>query len=156
MAFSDFRILPTFIATTRSVVNPENQDNKSFGFAIVYHFHPNDFLYIPLTDTTVWSDRFKQHGLHNVKYPVHLSDIEKLEKQLGIRINVFTVDDPEGYKRRHLYVSPNFFNEEVNLLYWDGRFAYIKLFSRLFCDVKRYGFENNILSYVSKIFNALI
>ena len=35
---SDYRLLPSFIASTRSVLNPRNNDLKSFGHAIALLF----------------------------------------------------------------------------------------------------------------------
>ena len=128
MSFSDYRLLPKYLVSTRGVLNPENLDNKSFAYAIVFHFHPSDWKYNNPKDLERWSLRFKEHGLDLINYPVRLEDIDKLEEQLRLRINVFTFNDPEGYKRHHYYISPKYFNEEVNLLYWDGRFAYIKHF----------------------------
>ena len=135
--FSDYRLLPEYLSSTRGVLNPENQDNKSFGYAIVFHFHPGDWVYNTPEDLEHWILRFKQHGLDKVNYPVRLTDVEKLEEQLRLRINVFTFDDPEGFKRHHYYISPKYYKEEVNLLYWDQRFVYIRHFSRLFSDISR-------------------
>ena len=40
---SDYRHLPSYILSTRSVLNPSNQDLKSFGHAIVFAYHPTDW-----------------------------------------------------------------------------------------------------------------
>jgi hypothetical protein len=138
---SDYRLLPEFIYSTRSVLNPKNHDNKSFGHALVYFYHPNDWGVHPDWPTIPIQERFRQHGLDKINYPVTLQDIKStLEDQLDLRINVFTFDDPEGYKRRRLYTSPKEKKEDVNLLFWDGRFALIRHFSRLFNDVRLYVF----------------
>ena len=39
---SDYRLLPSFIASTQSVLNPRNNDLKSFGHAIPFALHPTD------------------------------------------------------------------------------------------------------------------
>ena len=40
---SDYRLLPSFIATTRSVLNARNNDLKSFGHAIAFALHPTNW-----------------------------------------------------------------------------------------------------------------
>lgn len=120
-------------------MNPKNQDNRSFGRAIVYFYHPSDFGYNKQRiEAPPISVRFAQHGLDKISYPVKLEQIEGLEEHLNIRINLFTFDDPDGYKRHSLYISKKYKPEEINLLYWDGRFSWIKHFSRLFSDVLPY------------------
>ena len=109
MSFSDYRLLPKYLVSTRGVRNPENFDNKSFAYAIVFHFHPGDWKYNSLKDLESWSLRFKEYGLDQIKYPVLLREIEQLEQHLRLRINVFTFDDPEGYQRHHYYISPKYF-----------------------------------------------
>ena len=40
---SDYRILPSFIASTLLVLNPRNNELKSFGHAIAFTLHPTDW-----------------------------------------------------------------------------------------------------------------
>jgi hypothetical protein len=80
---------------------------------------------------------FPQHGLHKIKYPFQIDDIPAPEDQLNILINVFTYDDATGYKRHSLYISKQHKPEEVNILYWEGRYAWIKFLSRLFYDINK-------------------
>ena len=40
---SDYRLLPSFIASTLSVLNPMNSDLKTFGHAIAFALHPTDW-----------------------------------------------------------------------------------------------------------------
>ena len=40
---SDYRLLPSYILSNRSVLNPINQDLKSFGHAIVFAHHQTDW-----------------------------------------------------------------------------------------------------------------
>ena len=139
MEFSDYRLLPRFLISKGAVLNPKNEDNRSFGHAIAYFYHPNDWGSNPFRKAPL-PDRFVQHGLDKIKYPVKLDEIPALEDQLHIRINIFTFDDPEGYRRHSLYISKKYKPEEINLLYWDGRYAWIKHFSRLFSDARKYDF----------------
>ena len=70
---SDYRLLPLFIASTRSVLNQKNRDLKSFGHAIVFAHHVTDWNSHrgqPANDR-----RFIQHNLDSVKYPVLPNEI---------------------------------------------------------------------------------
>ena len=87
-----------------------------------------DFIYLAS------NSRFIQHGLDKIKYPVLPNEIPALENTFHIRINLFSFDDAFGYKRFAQYISKQYYTEEINLLYWDGRYAWIKHFSRLFTD----------------------
>ena len=40
---SDYRLLPSFIVSTRSVLNPLNNDLTNFRHAIVFALHPTDW-----------------------------------------------------------------------------------------------------------------
>jgi len=132
---SDYRMLPKYLISKRAVLNPTNNDHRSFGYAIMFALNPNDWrIYArnPQND-----DKFNKIGLDKLKYPVLIDEISACEELLNIRINVFTFDDAAGFKRHSLYISKKYKPEEVNLLYWDSRYALIKYFSRLFSDVRK-------------------
>ena len=67
-AKSDYRLLPSFIASTRSVLNPMNCDVKSFGDSIVFAPHPTDWNSDRRKPAN--NNRFIQHDLDSDKYPV--------------------------------------------------------------------------------------
>ena len=133
---SDYRLLPSFIASTRSVLNPRNNDLKSFGHAIAFALHPTDWKSRKVYSAS--NIRFSQDGLDKIKYPVLPNEIPGIENKLYYRINLFSFDDAFGYKRYAQYISKRFYPEEINLLLWDGRYAWIKHFSRLFADTTKY------------------
>ena len=132
---NDYRMLPKYLISKRAILNPRNNDHRSFGYAIMFALNPKDWrIYAsqPQKD-----NHFNQHDLDQIKYPVLIDEIPACEEQLNIRINVFTFDDAAGFKRYSLYISKKFKPDEVNLLYWEGRYALIKYFSRLFSDVRK-------------------
>ena len=133
---SDYRLLPSFIASTRSDLNLKIRDLKSVGHAIVFALHPTDWN--SHRGQSAKNCRFIQHILNSLKYPVLLNEIPELENKLQLRINIFTFDDALGYNRYPLYISKRFYLEEINLRYLDGRYAWIKHFSRLFFDTTKY------------------
>ena len=115
---SDYRLLPSFIASTRSVLNPRNNDLKSFGHAIAFALHLTDWKSRKVYSAS--NSRFSQHGLDKIKYPVLPNEIPGIEDKLHYKINLFSFDDAFGY------------------VFWDGRYAWIKHFSRLFADTTKY------------------
>ena len=138
---SDFRLLPRFIQSKRAILNPPNNDHCSFGYATVLFYHPGEWKY---RFKSMFSERLKkrlsEHKLDQIKYPVQNRDIPAIEDQLNLRINVFTFDDPTGYMRHSLHISKKYKPEEINLIYWEERFAWIKFLSRLFHDITKSAF----------------
>ena len=123
---SDYRLLPSFIVSTRSVLNPRNNDLKSFVHAIVFALHLTDWRSRRIFSAS--NNRFIQYGLDKIKYPVVPNEIPGLEDKLHYRINLFSFDDAFRYKRYAQYISKRFYPEEINLLYRYGRYASIKHF----------------------------
>ena len=108
---------------------------NSFEHAIAFPLYPTDWKSRKIISAS--NSRFIQHGLDKIKYPVLPNDIPTLEERLQLRINLVLFEDPLGYKRFAMYISKKFFKMEINLLYWDGRYAWIKHISRLFCDTTK-------------------
>ena len=133
---SNYRLLPSFIASTRSVLNPRNNELESFKHAIAFAPHPTDW-----TSRKVYlasNSRYIKHGLYKIKYLVLPNKIPGLEDKLHYRINLFLFDDAFGYKRYAQYISKRFYHEEINLIFSDGRYAWIKHFARFFADTTKY------------------
>ena len=107
---SDYIILPSFIASTLSVLNPRNNDLNSFGHAIDFALHPTDWSCRRVY--TASNDRFSQHWLDKIKYPVLPNEIFGLEDKLHIRLNLFSFDDAFGYKRYAQYISKHYYPEK--------------------------------------------
>ena len=138
MSESDFRLLPKFLQSKQAILNPMNNDRCSFGYAIVLFYHPGEWKHrFKSFISENWKQRFAQHKLDQINYPVQIGDIPAIEDQLNLRINVFTFDGSTGHKRHSLYISKKYKPEEINLIYWEGRFAWIKFLSRLFHDITK-------------------
>ena len=70
---SDYRLLPSYIASTRSVLNPRNNDLQIFGHAIAFSLFPTDWRSRGVYSAS--NSRFIQHGLDKIKYPVLPNEI---------------------------------------------------------------------------------
>ena len=132
---SDYRLLLKFLVSKRAILNPKNIDHRSFGYAIMFAQNRKDLR--EYSSKPSMDIHFEQLGLNKIKYSVLLNEVPACEEQLNIRINVFTFDDAAGFKRHSHYISQKFKPQEVNLLYWEGRYALIKYVARLFSDVRK-------------------
>ena len=115
---SDYRLLPSFIASTRSVLNPRNNNLKSFGHDFAFALYPTDWRSRRVYSAS--NSRFIEHGLDKIKYPVLPNEIPGLENKLHYKINLFLFDDAFGYKRYAQYISKRFYHEEINPLFGTG------------------------------------
>ena len=132
---SDYRLLPKVLVSKRAILNPTNIDHRSCGYAIMFAQNPKDWK--EYSSKPSMDIHFEQLGLNKIKYPVLLNKVPACDEQLNIGINVFTFDDAAAFKRHFHYISRKFKPQEVNLLYWKGRYALIKYVSRLLSDVQK-------------------
>lgn len=128
--------LPKWIENKKAVINPKNDDEKCFKYAILIHIHreneyivkqktPNEVKqYLKLEDNLNWS---------SCKYPMKIDNIKNFEKDNNLTINVYYHDNKSILP---LKVSRETKNEVINLLYIQDKtkshYAYIKNFDRLF------------------------
>ena len=135
---SGYQMLPKSLAKKYAIINVKNNDERCFGDSILAaHFpdNPNRHAYRPRR----YSDAdFAEHGLNAIEYPVSPIDIPRIEQQLNISINVIGFYDDDGKVRYPLYCNRPMSETEVDLLYWNGHFAWIKDFSRLISDITKH------------------
>ena len=126
-----FKELPQFLASKQAIINVQNTDDKCFGYAILAALHHEDVGKNP-DRPSKYEQYFNsnERGINNLRYPVALDDINEIEDKLLLRLNVFTFRDDEGRIREPLYVSEKGYPREVDLLFWNEHFAWIKDFSR--------------------------
>ena len=128
-----YQDLPMFLLRKRAIVNVKNNDNRCFGYAILAALHPQDqnpnrpILYDPY---------FQQHNLHTLTYPVANDKLAEVERHIGIAINVYGFYDDLGLARYPIYVSNMNAARQVDLLYWNNHYAWIKNFSSFMFDFK--------------------
>ena len=133
LAGSGFKELPEFLDLKRAIINVKNTDNRCFGYAILSALYPNQ-------NNPQRAQRYIFHfedaGLDTISYPVEPSEVPVLEEQLNLKINIFSFYDDLGKARYPLYVSKReHYRKEIDLLYWDGHYAWIKRFSSFIFDL---------------------
>ena len=64
---SDYILLPKFLVSKRSILNPKNIDYRSFGYAIIFAQYPKDWR--EYSSQPSMDIHFEQLGLNKIKYP---------------------------------------------------------------------------------------
>ena len=85
---------------------------------------------------------FVEEGLNEIEYPVNPVDIQKIENPLNISINGFTDFNDVGKARHPMYISRHKNLFQIDLLCFNGHYAWIKTISRLFKDVTLRNHQN--------------
>ncbi len=129
-----FQDLPKFLKNKHAIINVQNTDNRCFGYSILAFLNPiTKNAHFPI----FYNKLFKEYGLDNIQYPVEIDDIPAIEEKLQIAINVFSFFDDEGKARYPKFISKKKeqFKREVDLLFWNNHYAYIKNFSAFISDL---------------------
>ena len=131
-----YKPLPKFIRNKHIIVNVNNTDERCFGYAILASKY--DFQNNPQRPQH-YNPYFTDEHLDELKYPINPFDVPKMEDQLNLKINLFSFFDDEGQGRYPLYISQReTFLREINLLYWDGHYAWIRNINGLFFDLNNH------------------
>ena len=129
--------LPPFLALKKAIVNVQNTDNRCFAYAILSALHP---AMTHSNRVTSYDRFFQQHPkLSRIEYPVEIVQLESVERETEIAVNVFSFFDDEGRGRYPMYLSKISQDNAVDLLFWNGHFAWIKNFSRFLGDTTKNG-----------------
>ena len=118
--------LPQHLLKKNAIVNVKNNDNRCFGYAVLSALHPSQ------SDNPnrpkQYEKYFEMHNMHSIEYPVSENQIPTLEDILHVKINLFTFSH-EGHRKYPLYTSAKKYPFEIDLLYWDRHYAWIKNFA---------------------------
>ena len=84
--------LPDFIAKKKCCINIKNKDEKCLMYCILYHIHQKD---IPkhFDRITKYEPYLNEFDWSKVKFPVKLSQIDKIEELVGYPINIYGWDN---------------------------------------------------------------
>ena len=131
-AGSSYTELPKFLSLKKAIVNVKNTDERCFGYAILSALHQATFH---VCRPSHYDRFFAEHAeLNQLTYPVETDQFERVEQRIGIPFNVFTFYDDQGQARYPLYISNLDSDAAIDLLFWNGHFAWIKSFTRFLGD----------------------
>ena len=130
----------------KGLINLKNEDNKCFLWSHVRHLNPQKKD--PQRIKNVDKEFAKKLDYSNVKFPVSLKDINKIEKQNQINISVF------GYESKRLFplrVSDQKYSDHLELLYIqkesNSHYVLIKDFNRLMFNFNNYQHKKHFCMY---------
>ena len=129
--------LPKFLKNKKAIVNVKNEDDMCFAYAIASALHPVEHGHNP-SRPNQYQQYFAEHNLDQLDYPVNPTDLPEIEEQLQMSINVISYYDDIGRARYPLYISKREYPTQIDLLYFNEHYAWIKNFSRLFCDLTKH------------------
>ena len=123
-----FTRVPQYIERKKAMINVVNEDNRIFGYALISCFESQNKFF---GSSEIECDRhFIKYKLDTLQYPVELCDIGGIEQRIKVAINVYGYYDDKSHKRYPIYISDHKFDTQIDLFYWEGRYAWIKNFSR--------------------------
>ena len=155
IAGRSYRPLPPFLEKKRSIVNIKNTNEKCFGYCLAAYYLNEETGNNALEKKSACSRskrkcfikngnraalydlHFEKYGLEKIDYPVDPHAVPALEDTLQIRINILSFYDEEGRARYPLYISKKKFDKEVDLLYWEGHYAWIRNFNGFLRDINK-------------------
>ena len=134
LSAAHFKPLPSFLESKRAIINIQNNDQRCFAYALLSALKPH--VKRP-NRANSYIEFLQSYGLNGISYPIQPSELPALEEKLRLRINLFSFYDDKGQARYPLYISKQSEEyTEIDLLYWEGHYAWIKNFPRFICDVR--------------------
>ena len=126
-----YKPFPLSIAKKKAVINMENNDDQCFKWAVTRALNPvkRDAERIDKNLRT----QAKKYNWDDIEFPTKLKDIHKFENNNEINVNVFSFDEESGkYGRVYtLRLSKTYYEETVNLFFYDDHYGVVKNLSRL-------------------------
>ena len=139
---SSYLPLPDWLARKKAIINPQNDDEECFKWAVITASKWMDIKFNPecMSNVRKFADNYDWSGL---RFPVSIKDIDVFETKNNVSVNVLAVEDRDIYIHRKLQsligaksAESNYRRDcEINLLliFEDDRWHYtaIKSLSRL-------------------------
>jgi hypothetical protein len=111
--------LPKYLQAKKAIVNIQNKDNRCFAYAVTAALYKEQLHSNNSQRAKQYERFFKRLGLDKLSYPISPLDMEKIERMLGLRINIFSMNDDEGKELWTMYFSESPSQKEIDLFYWD-------------------------------------
>ena len=86
--------LPEFLLKKKVIINIENNDERCFGYALLYFIERANLPEKNCRRAHLYNDKmFHRHNLDTLLYPISPNDVHLYEDQLQMNINVFSFFD---------------------------------------------------------------
>ena len=93
---SSYLPLPDWLARKKAIINPQNDDEKCFKWAVIAALRWTDLKAHPerISNLREFSNDYNWSGL---KFPVSIKDIKVFEINNDVSVNVLSVEDKDVY-----------------------------------------------------------
>ena len=141
-----YQDVPKYLEWKKAIVNVKNNDERCFMWSVLSALHPVDRTHQP-NNKRNYESYTHEKNLDKLSYPVDLSQIPLMEEKINegqtmkISLNVFGYHDDRGLIRYPIFVSKIKGDIVIDLLYWNGHFAWIKYFNRFMSDITQHNGE---------------
>jgi hypothetical protein len=134
---SHFLPLPKFLQHKKAIVNIRNHDDRCFGYALLSAFIEKSKN---SRDTDFSENDFARFYLDYLDYPISPLRMAEMQEKLLLNINLYSFSDGVGKHRYPMFTGSRKYTDTIDLFYWEGHYAWISSFERLFNDLyKRNG-----------------
>ena len=109
---SSYLPLPDWLAKKKAIINPQNDDEECFKWAVITALKWLDIMFHPqhMSNLRKFADNYKWFGL---KFPVSIKDIGKFKNKNNVSVNVLAGEDQDIY----ICQKSNYRREkEINLM----------------------------------------
>ena len=131
--------LPKFLTKKKAFLNINNNDESSFGYAVLYFIEREQLPKKNYERVNCFTNEmFKRHHLDTSRTLFSSQNVLLYEDHLQMNINVFSFLDDESRARHHLVISRKNYEHVAILIYWKGHYAPITRIFRLYSDITKH------------------
>ena len=125
--------LDAYLENKKCCINIQNKDDKCLMYCVLYHLHKDEIKGHP--ERVSHYKKYKDFNWDDIKFPVKLGQMSKIEEMVKHGINVFGYDNKRVFPLR---VTPIITEDIINLLLIDNKhFVYVKKLDVLVSPNKR-------------------
>ena len=101
---SSYLPLPDWLAKKKAIINPQNNDEECFKWAVIAALKWLDIMFHPqhMSNLRKFADNYEWFGL---KFPVLIKDIGKFKNKNNVSVNVLAGEDKDIYICQSLIID---------------------------------------------------
>jgi hypothetical protein len=155
LAAKSYIPLPAVIQNKKATINIKNTDDKCFMYCLGRALDPNpEKCHLELVSKHLKAV-CKNLGLEDIKMPVSVKDIPKIETQFKISINIFGLDGTDVFPITRPKAG---YDKHVDLLYIEdektNHYVLIKDFDKLNCNITKHKEKQHLCRYCMQHFTT--